>query len=110
MTLTAHEEKNNARINDELRTLYDEYTQEFLSAWSEAFNEAPPCRMNEFGIIDISRYNANKGILFICRETNGWSDKDYENGCLFREWLCDISQNGIRGKGMFQGIRICGTP
>ena len=39
MTLTAHEEKNNARINDELRTLYDEYTQEFLSAWSEAFNE-----------------------------------------------------------------------
>ncbi len=99
MTLTAHEEKNNARINDELRTLYDEYTQEFLSAWSEAFNEAPPCRMNEFSIIDISRYNANKGILFICRETNGWSDKDYENGCLFREWLCDISQNGIRGKG-----------
>ncbi len=43
MTLTAHEEKNNARINDELRTLYDEYTQEFLFAWSEAFNEAPPC-------------------------------------------------------------------
>lgn len=97
MTLTLSE--NNALINTKLKLLYEEYTPTFLAAWSDAFGEAAPCRMNEFGIIDIHRYNAENGVLFIGRETNGWSDKDYEEGCLFRDWLCDISRNGVKGRG-----------
>lgn len=89
----------NALINAKLKALYDEYTPAFLSAWSDAFEEAAPCRMNEFGIIDIRCYDPENGVLFIGRETNGWDDKDYADGCLFREWLCDISRNGIQGRG-----------
>ena len=47
----------NALINAKLKALYDEYTPAFLSAWSDAFEEAAPCRMNEFGIIDVRRYD-----------------------------------------------------
>lgn len=93
------EKMNNALINAKLKALYDEYTPAFLSAWSDAFEEAAPCRMNEFGIIDIRCYDPENGVLFIGRETNGWDDKDYADGCLFREWLCDISRNGIQGRG-----------
>ena len=64
----------NALINAKLKALYDEYTPAFLSAWSDAFEEAAPCRMNEFGIIDIRRYDPENGVLFIGRETNGWDD------------------------------------
>ncbi len=91
--------KDNALINARLSALYDERTSEFLTAWSEAFGKKPPVRMNEFGIIDIHRYDTENGILFIGRETNGWSDKDYEEGCLFRGWLRDISQQGLEGRG-----------
>lgn len=31
---------NNALINAKLKALYDEYTPAFLSAWSDAFEEA----------------------------------------------------------------------
>lgn len=99
MGLTAFDREKNAMINVKLASLYDECTPAFLSAWSAAFEEVPPRRMNEFGIIDVDRYNAEEGILFIGRETNGWDDKDYEEGCLFRNWLCDISRSGIQGRG-----------
>lgn len=91
--------KDNALINAKLKALYEEYTPDFLSAWTDAFGETAPCRINEFGIIDIHRYNLHNGILFIGRETNGWSDKDYEDGCLFRDWMCDISRSGVHGRG-----------
>lgn len=93
------EEMNNALINAKLKALYEQYTPEFLSAWETAFKCSAPCRMNEFGIIDTHRYNADKAILFIGRETNGWSDEEYKNGCLFRDWMHDISRNGIKGRG-----------
>ncbi|MDO4267385.1 MAG: hypothetical protein Q4C73_02835 [Eubacteriales bacterium] len=99
MILTEREEKKNDRINAGLKELYDEYTSGFLSVWADAFGETAPCRMNEFGIIDTHRYRAENGILFIGRETNGWDDSAYEEGCLFRSWLCDISRNGIQGRG-----------
>ena len=93
------DEMNNALINAKLKALYEQYTPEFLSEWEKAFKCSAPCRMNEFGIIDIHRYNASDGILFIGRETNGWSDEDYADGCLFRDWMCDISRNGVHGRG-----------
>lgn len=99
MASTPFDIKNNTLINEKLKALYEEYTPNFLSAWSDAFGETPPCRINEFGIIDIRRYDSKNGILFIGRETNGWRDKEYENGCLFRDWLYDISCNGIQGRG-----------
>ncbi len=89
---------DNALINAKLAALYKKNTTEFLKVWSDAFNDIPPCRINEFGIIDIHRYNTANGILFIGRETNGWSDEDYESGCLFRNWMREISQKGLEGR------------
>lgn len=99
MAFAPFEAKDNTLINAKLKALYEEYTPDFLSAWTDSFGEKAPCRMNEFGIIDIHRYNPQNGILFVGRETNGWSDEDYENGCLFRDWMCDIARNGVHGRG-----------
>lgn len=89
--------KDNALINARLTALYKENTAEILKEWSVAFGETPPCRINDFGIINIHRYNTSNGILFIGRETNGWSDEEFESGCLFRSWMHEISQNGLEG-------------
>jgi len=91
--------KDNAVTNARLSNLYEKNTEEFLFAWTKTFMQSPPCRINEFGIIDIHRYDASEGILFIGRETNGWSDNEYSTGCLFRGWMRDISQNGLEGRG-----------
>lgn len=94
--------ETNSAINAKLRTEYLNATDEMLVEWGAAFGETPPCRINEFGIIDEERYDADHGILFICRETNGWSDKDYQSGCLFRGWMQDISRTGLEGRGHVQ--------
>lgn len=99
MSFTTQEGQTNAQINARLKALYDAYTPRILSAWSDAYDAPAPFRMNEFGIIDIQRYHAADGVLFLGRETNGWSDQDYADGCLFRDWLCDISRHGISGRG-----------
>lgn len=92
--------KLNMEINKRLRSEYQIATAAFLSEWTKAFTEDnPPCRINEFGIIDENRYDANNGVLFICKETNGWSNEDYESDCLFRGWMEDISRNGLEGRG-----------
>ena len=91
--------KDNALINARLRKEYEATTESFLKVWSESFRESPPFRMNEFGIIDIHKYDTDNGILFVGRETNGWDDEDYKNGCLFRNWMREISQNGLDDKG-----------
>lgn len=90
--------KKNKHINAELDNLYNKYTQDFLVEWKKAFNTTPPSRINEFGIINIQKYNTDNGILFICRETNGWDNKDYEKGCLFRNWMCDITEKVFKDK------------
>ena len=83
-----------------MRAEYCKATTEFLEEYVKAFkDDLAACRINEFGIIDESRYDADNGILFVCRETNGWSNKDYESGCLFRRWMQNISQNGLEGQG-----------
>lgn len=91
--------KKNREINERLSTLYSHYTEEFLEAYAQAFKTDPPPRINEFGIIDTQKYDADNGVLFVGKETNGWSDDDYKRGVLFREWLCDISLNGLDGHG-----------
>ena len=93
------DQEQNENTNKLLDELYAQHTPKFLNAWSAAFDEPAPCRINTFGIIDTARYPTENGILFIGRETNGWDDKDYQSGHLFREWLCDISQKGIRDRG-----------
>ena len=91
--------QENILINERLKKAYEDATPEMLKIWSEIYNQKPPFRMNEFGIIDVEKYDTDNGILFIGRETNGWDDKDYEKGYLFREWMCDISRNGLSGRG-----------
>lgn len=90
--------KENELINNQLDELYEKYTAEFLKEWQKAFQDAPPFRINEFGIINEQKYDVEKGILFICRETNGWEDEDYSNGVLFRSWMADISEKGLQGE------------
>lgn len=91
-------EKKNAEINERLRSEYRNATAAFLSEWAKAFTgEIPPCRINEFGIIDESRYDTDNGVLFICKETNGWKNEDYEAGTLFRGWMAGITKNGLGG-------------
>lgn len=95
--------QKNEQINRELSALYQKYTKEYLAAYRFVFHDpAPPYRINEFGIIDVSRYNSGRGVLFVAKETNGWSNDDFEAGHLFRSWMADISQQGLAGKGHIQ--------
>lgn len=88
----------NQEINAQLSALYGKYTDSYLAAYISAFEDAdPPHRINEFGIIDEERYDADQGILFVAKETNGWSNEDYEAGVLFRTWLKNITQHGLSG-------------
>lgn len=90
--------KKNTEINEHLRSEYRSSTAAFLSEWAKAFAwDIPPCRINEFGIIDESKYDTDQGVLFICKETNGWRNEDYEKGTLFRSWMESITKNGFGG-------------
>lgn len=91
--------QENILINERLKKAYEDATPEMLKIWSEIYNQNPPLRMNEFGIIDVDKYDTDNGILFIGREINGWDDKDYEECCLFRDRMCDISRNGLSCRG-----------
>ena len=93
---------DNAIINAKLSALYEEYAEDFLKEWVLAFPddvEGPPCRINEFGIIDINNYDSDNGILFICRETNNWENKHFAEGVLFRNWMHDIACEGLANRG-----------
>ncbi len=70
----------NNRTNLKLRELYKEYTVDYLKVCQEHEFE----RINEFGIIDVGSYDAENGILFIAKETNGW---DYSKGETYRSWV-----------------------
>lgn len=88
----------NAEINEILRNEYYSFTVPFLTEWSAAFDkEVPPSRINEFGIIDEKRYDTDKGVLFVGKETNNWDNEDYEKGILFRSWMEGITQHGLAG-------------
>lgn len=90
--------KNN-ELNAQLFTLYETYTQPFLSEWIKAFGTNAPPRINEFGIINEECYDADNGILFIGKETNGWDDSDFASGILFRTWMQNISLHGLGSEG-----------
>ena len=83
----------NEKINKDLKELYSKYTFEFLKEWKECYGQEPPSRMNEFGIIDVEKYDAENGILVIGRETNGvegWFENNSDND-LFINWMHYIS-------------------
>lgn len=95
--------ERNRSINQALCHLYESYREDYLAAYRHVFNDPePPKRINEFGIIDVNRYDTDAGILFIAKETNGWSNEDFKSGHLFRDWVEDISKNGVVGKGHVQ--------
>lgn len=97
--------EENGRINQALRDLYNAYSQEYLAAYRSIFarlDTDPPCRINEFGIIDEERYDTDAGVLFVARENNGWSNEEFEDGSLVRGWLEGISKEGTDGKGHVQ--------
>lgn len=97
------DKSKNEIINAQLKIEYEKCTYSFLKEWERAFEkevqnghmEKAPGRINEFGIIDVDRYDAEKGILVIGRETNGWRNEHYKNGWLFRDWLEGITKNGL---------------
>ena len=89
--------KENELCNNVLDTqAYKMYTPELLAAWTSAFKETPPARVNLFGIVDVERYDPEVGILFIGRETNDWKDADFCEGKWFRQWLCRMTKCGGR--------------
>lgn len=73
----------NIILNNRLRALYLNKTNEFLGVLGDKKQN----RINEFGIIDIHNYNADRGILFIGKETNGWGVLREET---FLDWINDI--------------------
>ena len=76
----------NRKINAALSTLNEKYSAAYLTAYIKAFrDENPPERINEFGIIDEERYDADNGILFVAKETNDWDNKDFQNGYFFHK-------------------------
>lgn len=87
--------ERNRKINAELSRLYLESSDLLINSWKLATNESAPERINEFGIVDEERYEADSGVLFICKETNGWDDDDFKNKLYFRNWMNDISRNGM---------------
>ena len=88
----------NRKINAALSTLYERYSAAYLTAYIKAFrDENPPERINEFGIIDEERYDADNGILFVAKETNDWDNKDFQNGYFFRKWMNSITKQGLSG-------------
>lgn len=81
----------NRKINAALSTLYERYSAAYLTAYIKAFrDENPPERINEFGIIDEERYDADNGILFVAKETNDWDNKDAQ----FASTDCPFRMNG----------------
>lgn len=92
--------EENKKLNTALGDLYQNNTSALLEEWRSAFpGECAPNRVNEFGIIDPARYDRERAILFVCRETNGWDNEDYEKGILFRPWMEEISRHGLEGRG-----------
>ncbi len=89
----------NRAINERLRNAYRDAAEAILGEWQACFGKTPPCRINEFGIIDEMRYDTEDGMLVIGRETNDWSDAEYEAGCLFRGWMEEITHKGLAGRG-----------
>lgn len=86
----------NHHINARLSEVYMRYTNKYLASYIEVFQDNnPPCRINEFGIIDEEQYDHENGILVIAKETDGWSNEDFANGLLFRDWLNDVVHNGL---------------
>ena len=85
-------------INQELCESYKHHTREFLDSYESIYHDGNmPSRINEFGIIDENRFNTNSRILVIAKETNGWSNEEFDEGILFRSWMEDITQHGLDG-------------
>lgn len=86
------------RVNQELSEVYKSYTEEFLNSYIEAYHDNnAPSRINEFGIIDESRFDDEKRVLVVAKETNGWCNEEFNEGILFRPWMEEISRNGLQG-------------
>lgn len=83
---------DNERKNAKLNELYHEKTREFLEAWHKHYNFKSIERINEFGIINVDCYDADNGILFIGKETNGW---DYSEGITFRQWVEKMAKHNV---------------
>lgn len=79
--------EENKRINEDLKKLYKKNTAQFLELWKKHFkSETAPKYINEFGIIDPEKFDTEKRILVIGKETNGeswWKPNIYS----FLKWL-----------------------
>lgn len=93
----------NEKINNALKELYEKNKDKHIELWKDAYQYKGNnvTRLNQFGIIDVNRYDPQNGVLVICRETNGesWYENDFvgENA-LFVDWMREISINGLKNQ------------
>lgn len=85
MTDTARNRELNAR----LEKLYERVQPAFLEEQEKAYGYRD-LRINEFGIISEENYDAGQGILIVLKEPSGWSEKDLQDGFLYREFAHGI--------------------
>lgn len=85
-------------INKKLSDSYRLHSKEFLEGYESIYHDSnKPSRINEFGIIDESRLDTKQRILVVAKETNGWSNEEFDEGVLFRSWMKEITQHGLEG-------------
>lgn len=86
----------NKALNKKLLDLYLQKTDAFLQEYKKAFSddENPPDRIGTFGIVDESWYDTDNGILVILKETNRWSNEDFQTGNTYIDFVRAISKQG----------------
>lgn len=86
----------NKALNKKLLDLYHQKTDAFLQEYKKAFSDDknPPDRIGTFGIVDENRYDADNGTLIILKETNGWSNGDFQTGNTYIDFVRAISEQG----------------
>lgn len=86
----------NKALNKKLLDLYLQKTDAFLQEYKKAFSddENPPDRIGTFGIVDESWYDTDNGILVILKETNRWSNEDFQTGNTYIDFVRAISEQG----------------
>ena len=86
----------NKVLNKKLLDLYHQKTDAFLKEYKKAFSDDqnPPDQIGTFGIVDENWYDTDNGIFVILKETNGWSNEDFQTGNIYIDFVRAISEQG----------------
>lgn len=75
--------ERNIEMNAQLQKLYDDNTDAFIKCWECCYENKKANSLCTFGIVDVESYDADNGILFICKETRNWNPDAFD----FFDWL-----------------------